>query len=57
MQRVAGHHLLGVVQDFFPEAMEYGRGYLLRYGGRRVGAQTEATRAIQEVLTYLQGGL
>jgi hypothetical protein len=42
------------LRDFFPEAMEYGRGYLLRYGGRRVGNPGEAASALREVLAQLE---
>lgn len=45
------------LRDFFPEAMEYGRGYLLRYGGRRVGKPGETAATLREVLTQLEAQL
>lgn len=45
------------LRDFFPDAMEYGRGYLLRYGGRRVGKPGEAAAALRGILSQLQAQL
>lgn len=42
------------LRDFFPGPMEYGRGYLLRYGGRRVGRPAETAAPLQEVLRQLE---
>ena len=53
-ERVIDRQSFLELRDFFPESMEYGRGYLLRYGGRRVGRPREAAAALREVLSQLQ---
>ncbi|MCB0902289.1 MAG: hypothetical protein KDB83_09280 [Actinobacteria bacterium] len=56
-ERVIDGQAFVELRDFFPEAMEYGRGYLLRYGGRRVGRPGETAAALREVLGQLASQL
>lgn len=42
------------LRDFFPEAMEYGRGYLIRYGGRRVDGPSHITESLRDILAKLE---
>ena len=50
---IDGQHFIEL-RDFFPDAMEYGRGFLLRHGGRRVGEKSHLREALVEILRILE---
>lgn len=53
-ERVIDGQFFLELRDFFPDAMEYGRGYLLRHGGRRVGEQSLTRVALVGILEVLK---
>lgn len=53
-ERVIDGQYFVELRDFFPDVMEYGRGYLLKHGGRRVGEKSHVREALQQILGTLE---